>query len=54
MQALLVDAANRLALVAGADRRLRAWDLAAGAPVATYAGHGDCVCALGFLPDKAR
>ncbi len=54
VQALLLDEANRLALVATSDRRLRAWDLAAGAPLASYAGHADCVRALGYLPDKAR
>ena len=54
MQALLIDEANRAALVATNDRRIRAWDLVGGVQVATYAGHADCVRALGVLPDKAR
>lgn len=54
MQALHIDEANSLALVATNDRKLRAYDLAAGAPIATYAGHADCIRAIGFLPDKAR
>ena len=53
MQALLIDDANRAALVATNDRRIRAWDLVSGVQVATYAGHADCVRALGVLPDKA-
>lgn len=54
MQALHIDEANSLALVATNDRKLRAYDLAAGTPIATYAGHADCIRAIGFLPDKAR
>ena len=53
MQAMLLDDANRVALVATNDRTIRAWDLASGLQVATYAGHADCVRALGVLPDKA-
>ena len=54
MQALLIDDANSVAMVATNDRRIRAWDLVSGVQVATYAGHADCVRALGVLPDKAR
>ncbi|KAK9831951.1 hypothetical protein WJX81_002208 [Elliptochloris bilobata] len=52
VQAVLADDANRVVLVATNDRRVRAWDLASSQPLATYAGHADCVRALGVLPDQ--
>jgi WD40 repeat protein len=42
---------GRYAISGSADRTLRLWDLAAGRPLHTFAGHEDAVRAVAVAPD---